>query len=255
MKRLLLPLLAAIALPTAVNANVDPKVAEMCMKATDFQGCVNAMTGIDQSSIKKKELLDEIKKLPSRIANTSLRDFLGETRSFRDKLALSSAEEVGQKLYKNAKKLELALDVLYKVREREVEVKSFYASAGASNNEYLGWDGQKNYKEGKILNSIFEGLTIDVRCFRYGFVIKGYKDFPSKVSLLIATFANEIVKSNGSYYISQETYKIPANDEIFCKGDPRRPKKVKKEDSPLDKKKPLKINCKSAVWRDKPRCN
>ena len=45
MKRLLLPLLAALALPTAVNANVDPKVAEMCMKAVDFQGCVAAMTG------------------------------------------------------------------------------------------------------------------------------------------------------------------------------------------------------------------
>ena len=45
MKSLLLPLLAALALPTAVNANVDPKVAEMCMKAVDFQGCVAAMTG------------------------------------------------------------------------------------------------------------------------------------------------------------------------------------------------------------------
>ena len=45
MKRLLLLLLAALAVPTAVNANVDPKVAEMCMKAVDFQGCVAAMTG------------------------------------------------------------------------------------------------------------------------------------------------------------------------------------------------------------------
>ena len=59
MKRLLVPLLAALSFPTAVNANVDPKVAEMCMKAVDFQGCVNAMTGIDQSSIKKKELLED----------------------------------------------------------------------------------------------------------------------------------------------------------------------------------------------------
>ena len=45
MRRFLLPLLTALALPTAVNANVDPKVAEMCMKAVDFQGCVAAMTG------------------------------------------------------------------------------------------------------------------------------------------------------------------------------------------------------------------
>ena len=45
MRKLLISLLAAISLPTAVNAEVDPKVAEMCMKAVDFQGCVNAMTG------------------------------------------------------------------------------------------------------------------------------------------------------------------------------------------------------------------
>ena len=44
MKRLLLPLLAAIALPTAVNANVDPKIAEFCLKAADFAGCVKTMT-------------------------------------------------------------------------------------------------------------------------------------------------------------------------------------------------------------------
>ena len=50
MKRLLLPLLAALSFPTAVNANVDPKVAEMCMKAVDFQGCVNAMTGVNKNA-------------------------------------------------------------------------------------------------------------------------------------------------------------------------------------------------------------
>ncbi len=46
MKRLLLPLLAAITLPSAVNAEkIDPEIVKTCMKAVDFQGCVNAMTG------------------------------------------------------------------------------------------------------------------------------------------------------------------------------------------------------------------
>ncbi len=40
MKRLLLPLLAAFVLPTVANANVDPKIAEICMKAVDFKGCI-----------------------------------------------------------------------------------------------------------------------------------------------------------------------------------------------------------------------
>ena len=43
MKRILLPLLAAFALPTAVNAEIDKKTAEFCMKATDFAGCVETM--------------------------------------------------------------------------------------------------------------------------------------------------------------------------------------------------------------------
>ena len=45
MKRLLLPLLAALALPTAVNANVDPEVHNLCLRAVDYQGCVNAHSG------------------------------------------------------------------------------------------------------------------------------------------------------------------------------------------------------------------
>ena len=44
MHRLLIPFLAAVTLPTAVNANVDPQVNEMCLKATDYKGCVELNT-------------------------------------------------------------------------------------------------------------------------------------------------------------------------------------------------------------------
>tara|TARA_Y100001968_G_C18778562_1_gene445589 strand:- start:241 stop:420 length:180 start_codon:yes stop_codon:yes gene_type:complete len=40
MKRLLLPLLAALALPSTVNANVDKKVHKLCSGVTDYKGCV-----------------------------------------------------------------------------------------------------------------------------------------------------------------------------------------------------------------------
>ncbi len=65
MKRFLIPLLAALALPTAVNANVDPEVAEVCMKAADYKGCVELNT--KKSSlpkcnwIRKDNCLGEIK--------------------------------------------------------------------------------------------------------------------------------------------------------------------------------------------------
>ena len=42
MKRLLLPLIAALALPTAVNANVDPEVHNLCKDVKDYIGCVKA---------------------------------------------------------------------------------------------------------------------------------------------------------------------------------------------------------------------
>lgn len=46
MKKLLLTLAGiGLALPAPLLAEVDPKIAEFCLKAQDFQGCVNAMTG------------------------------------------------------------------------------------------------------------------------------------------------------------------------------------------------------------------
>ena len=41
MKRLLLPLLAAIALPTAVNAEISDELHKKCLEARDYAGCVN----------------------------------------------------------------------------------------------------------------------------------------------------------------------------------------------------------------------
>ena len=54
MKRLLIPLLAAIALPTAVNANVDAEVHKKCLEARDYAGCVN--TNKNLSHKKDKEI-------------------------------------------------------------------------------------------------------------------------------------------------------------------------------------------------------
>ena len=42
MKSLLLPLLAALALPTAVESNIDPKIHKICKDARDYMGCVKA---------------------------------------------------------------------------------------------------------------------------------------------------------------------------------------------------------------------
>ena len=44
MRNILIKLLAAIALPTAVNANLDPEIHKLWVPAADYFGCVKAMT-------------------------------------------------------------------------------------------------------------------------------------------------------------------------------------------------------------------
>ena len=50
MRRFLLPLLAALALPTAVNAGVDPEVHNLCKEVTDYIGCIQANTKSEDNS-------------------------------------------------------------------------------------------------------------------------------------------------------------------------------------------------------------
>ena len=54
MKLLLLPLLAALALPNAVNANVDPKVHKLCLPAADYSGCIKEMSDVKNSGLNDK---------------------------------------------------------------------------------------------------------------------------------------------------------------------------------------------------------
>ena len=58
MKKIIFPLLAFIALPTTIQANVDPKVAEICMKAADFKGCVESMSGMKKNNSSPKSEYD-----------------------------------------------------------------------------------------------------------------------------------------------------------------------------------------------------
>ena len=45
MKRLLLSLIAALALPCAVNADgIDPEVHKLCLPAKDYAGCIKFQT-------------------------------------------------------------------------------------------------------------------------------------------------------------------------------------------------------------------
>ena len=51
MKRLILPFLSLITLHSAIYANVDPKVSEICLQAEDFQGCIESFSGQKEKKI------------------------------------------------------------------------------------------------------------------------------------------------------------------------------------------------------------
>ena len=73
MKRLLLPLLAALALPTAcsnvevsdktVNAKIDPKIRKACLRAADFEGCVIAYTNPKEKKNNGAKIIQNVFKM------------------------------------------------------------------------------------------------------------------------------------------------------------------------------------------------
>ena len=98
MTRLLLTLLLTSFGSFTLSAQVPDEVHKKCKDVTDYVGCVQIFTG---SVVTKKQTgipeVKELKKalglLPSRLQNTSLRDFSNSIRPFTDALAAARALE------------------------------------------------------------------------------------------------------------------------------------------------------------------
>jgi len=260
MKRLLLPLLAALALPNAINAEIDPKILKTCMKAADFQGCVKALGGQTNEPIKttvvsdkQNDLLLEIKKLSSRIQNTSLRDYSSRTLSFTDALAISTPEEVGFKLYENAQKLSLSLDILYTTWSRDIKI----------DESTMYWDPQKNLNAKRSLDLIFGGNTFEVKCKKRWAGLFGGGNIKVGENILLPvlktiTYASQQIKTaddNFNFPSPNDPPFIKSSLTEFCPGDPNAPVEEMQPEKKDKPKQPVKINCDSPVWKNKPRCN
>ena len=119
MRRFLLPLLAAISLPVDVRANIDPKVAEMCMKAVDFQGCVNAMTGKKEG---KRIIMDQGVSLSEGNACPANYAYVGggtcqQVKCFGSGLFLTIGGRSDETLKKYGWKVGLAIFMYYLIRD------------------------------------------------------------------------------------------------------------------------------------------
>ena len=236
MKKFLIPLLAALALPTAVNTSeISEPVSNTVV------------------SDKQNNLLFEIQALPEKIENTSLKkDLITKTSSFLNTLAESTPEEVGENLYLNAKKLSSALDILYETWSRRNVLVGGY-----------GWNIEKNFATKNSLDLIFGGNTIEIKCTKrfVGLLAGGVKirgqDISKPVAKVIAHAAQQIDSPESIFVFpsNQEPAFVRSTAANFCPGDPNAPveeEKPKEKDKP---RQPVKVNCDSPIWKNKPRCN
>ena len=135
MKKLIIPFLSFIALPSAIQANIDPKVAEMCMKASDFQGCVKSMSGKKENNL----TLDS--------------DFENALTSFRDGDPLKANKLIKSHLKKNPNSKEgYMLQAIIKAYDlgkyddaiadidKAIDIDNGYALAHAFKAEIFYWD-------------------------------------------------------------------------------------------------------------------
>ena len=88
MKRLLL-LSAILGLTLPSAQAVQNEIHEKCLKAADYAGCVQVMSG-DSTSQESQidKLVKALKLLPSRLENTNRRDFYKNIQPFSDALGL-----------------------------------------------------------------------------------------------------------------------------------------------------------------------
>ena len=262
-KRFLIPLLAALALPTAcsngpasdktVNANIDPKVAKICMKAADFQGCVNAMTG-KSSNNNLDNLRKAIKILPNRLSNTNLRDFTANTQQFKDALSLIDIDDLKTQeekdFYFMSVRISNMVDALQNAWSRRI-----------NDGTYYGDYGYKSYycsvlKPGVVKFNLAAGDNRVV----YNGVVRGLFQIenctPQEGQMInvITSDVNEIINNP-----SEAASKLFEPSEALLKVDtnpqPYRPVKKKKKKPIKEKEKPANINCNSPVWKKKPVCN
>ena len=94
MKRLILPFLSLITLHSAIYANVDPKVSEICLQAEDFQGFKESFSGQKEKKLSNKSDFDNamefFKEGDSLEAIRSIDKFLGLNPDSKEGYILSA---------------------------------------------------------------------------------------------------------------------------------------------------------------------
>ena len=219
-------------IPTAVNANVDPKVAEFCLKAADFAGCVKTMT-TKSTDIPSMRLIEGAKELSG--------------NSCPSGFAYSGAGMCREVISKFTGVLNI----------RHVALLS--AGYAARDHGFLG--GSDELIFGQSTKAVFDPKCPDKEPFLYRNssceskllpiplkqlkkIVRGLKkkDLPGWDAALFEIFGVPFLATEAKTGSSPSR----AFDSYFNDGS----NSNKKENTGT-----IKINCDSPVWKNKPRCN
>tara|TARA_Y200000002_G_scaffold133117_1_gene109706 strand:+ start:223 stop:1248 length:1026 start_codon:yes stop_codon:yes gene_type:complete len=226
MKRLIIPFLSFIALPSAIQANIDPKVAEMCMKASDFQGCVKSMSGQKENNLtinsEYQKAITFFREGDSLKANKLIKTFLKKNPNSKDGWIL--------KALINAYELDKYEDAIEDI-DKALDIDDEYAFAHALKAEIFYWDLDGSLST--TLKYLEQGMNIspedphvnfiagDIQ-FDNGFVVLGGDTFDldkkskDKKALSLKSFEqakNSFEKTLAN--INLDTYKNPLAESSY----------------------------------------
>ena len=128
-------LLAAFLVATPVNAEISDDVKATCMDAKDFVGCVQALSGSSPMGSNNLEPLKKaLKRLPSRLENTNLRDFTSNTQFFNDAIADIAEDDLktdyARFVLAEARAISNMLDALQSAWSDRISDGTYYGSYG-----------------------------------------------------------------------------------------------------------------------------
>ncbi len=160
--RLLFGAMAGVIVGLPAVARVDPKIAEMCMKAQDFSGCVQTMTGGGTATTDEVQKLRSVmKQIAARLDNgVSYRDSTNMFQPLVDQLAVAKDGNENEL----AVKVSSVAEILFNIMQESWYNSIRYDGIAIAANEPIGrWNsviGAENIKPLKVRNML--GLqTVD----------------------------------------------------------------------------------------------
>ena len=134
MKKFIVPLLALIALPTSIQANIDHEFAEKCIKLQESIGCFKKASGPKKISLSNESMLDQAKKSlasgDSAGALSKVNVFLNENKDSKEGYLLRAL--INEWDYENMNQALLDLN-------RAIELDNKYADAYALRGQHFYW--------------------------------------------------------------------------------------------------------------------